>query len=201
MSVTRGMHVKVLCVAVLAGLLVLGLWARGAYADSGSVTVTASNAAKFSLSLSTNSVDFGNVDPSGAPSNQQDVTAYVDGANGAYYVKSISGYAETVKVSSNAPWSGSVSAAENTGTSGMKIASGSLRWALGDISSLAQAQGATPFSTTPDTSVFNTASSCSSGATLQAGSCTYNFDYALRVLWTNAPGTFSSVVTYTVTTR
>lgn len=197
MPLSRSVHIQVISLALLTGVLALALWAAKADAASGSVTVTASNATKFSLSLSTNAVDFGTVDPSGTASNQGDVSSYPDGSNGAYYVKSNNGYAETVTVSSNQPWSGSVSAAENTGTSGMKISKGSLRWALGDITSLAQAQSATPFTTSGDSTVFKTASSCSSGATLQAGTCTYNYDYALRVLWTDAPGTFNSVVTYT----
>ena len=66
------------------------------------------------------------------------------------------------------------------------------------LANLAAAQGGSAFNTpgTPDTTVWDTASSCSSGSTKQAGVCSYNYDYSLRVRWTDAPGTFSSVVTY-----
>ena len=33
--------------------------------------------------------------------------------------------------------------------------------------------------------------------TQPTGVSTYNYDYSMRVLWTDAPGTFSSIVTYT----
>lgn len=156
-----------------------------------------------SMSLSTSSATFGNnLSASGSPSDQPDVGVF-SAAGRAYYVKSgaPSSYAVSVTVTSNTPWSGSVSATENTGTSGMKISEGSMRWTLGDTTSLGQAQNATPFTTSGDSTVFNNASSCSSGAPLQPGSCVYNFDYILRVLWTDAPGSFNSVVTYTATPK
>ena len=73
----------------------------------------------------------------------------------------------------------------------------SLRWKLNDMGSLAEAKGGSVFTTAADDTVFDTANSCSSGSTKNAGTCTYNDDYSLRVLWTDAPGTFNSVLTHT----
>ena len=152
------------------------------------------------MTLSTGSVPFGSgLKPDGSTSDQADAGAgHVDGGDGAYYVKknATSGHAVTVTVNSSAPWDGSVRAAESTGTSGMSIGGGSLRWKLNDMSSLADAKAGTAFITSADSAVFNTARSCSSGSAKGAGVCTYNFDYSLRVRWTDAPGTFSSVITY-----
>jgi hypothetical protein len=46
---------------------------------------------------------------------------------------------------------------------------------------------------------FDNASSCASGVPNQQRQCTFSYDYSLRVSWTDAPGTFSSVVTYSAT--
>jgi hypothetical protein len=168
-------------------------------ADTGTVTVTATTQSTFSLSLDTNAVAFGtNLAPDATASNGTNVAAYADATNGAYYVRNgnASGFAVVATVKSTAPWSGSVAAAENTGTAGITIAGGGLRWSLGDMSNLAGAQAGTTFSTAADATVWDSASSCASGATRQAGVCSYNFDFSLRVRWTDAPGSFSSVVTY-----
>jgi hypothetical protein len=165
--------------------------AAPASAVNGQVQVTASNAAKFSVTLSTATSNFGtNLGPDGTPSNQSDVVAYQDGNNGAYYVKSDPGFAQTIEVMSNQAWSGSVSAAENTGSAGMKIADNSLRWSPTHMSSLNDAKSGTAFSTTPDNTVFGLGNQ-------PEGVNIYNYDYSMRVLWTDAPGTFSSVLTYT----
>jgi hypothetical protein len=179
--------------------MLAALLASPVRADTGSVTVTATTQSTFSLSLDTNAVAFGtNLAPDATASNGTNVATYADGNNGAYYVRNgnASGYAVVATVKSTAPWSGSLTAAENSGTAGITIAGGGLRWRLGDMANLAGAQGGTPLSTTADSTVWDTASSCSSGSTKQSGVCTYNFDYSLRVRWTDAAGTFSSVVTY-----
>ena len=144
-------------------------------------------------------VSFGSgLSPAGTPSSDETVVAYQDGDAGAYYVKNgaSSRYAMVVKVESDGPWSGSVSATD-AGSTDMSVQSGSFLWKLGGMDSLGDAKGATPFTTEPDDTAFEVASSCSQGKPKQAGSCTYNFDYALRVLADDA-GTFSSTVTYTV---
>jgi hypothetical protein len=180
-------------VAALAlfGMIATMLLGAPANAVNGQVQVTASNAAKFSMTLSTATSNFGtNLGPDATASNQSNVAAYQDGNNGAYYVKSDPGFAQSVTVESNQAWNGSVAAAENTGSSGMKIADSSLRWSEGNMSSLSDAKSGTTFSTTADDTVFGTGNQ-------PAGVSTYNYDYSMRVLWTDAPGTFSSIVTYT----
>jgi hypothetical protein len=187
-------HNNKLGIAALAffGMVATVVLAGPASAVNGQVQVTASNDAKFSMTLSTATSNFGtNLGPDGTPSNQSDVAAYQDGNNGAYYVKSDGpGFAQTIEVKSNQAWSGSVSAAENTGSAGMKIADNSLRWSQGNMTSLNDAKSGTAFSMTPDNTVFGVGNQ-------PAGVNTYNYDYSLRVLWTDAPGTFSSIVTYT----
>jgi hypothetical protein len=163
---------------------------------------TLSSPPTLTLTLDTSSADFGSgLGPDGSPSNQSGVATYQDGGNGAYYVRhgAAGNFAVSVTVESSDPYTGSVSAAENTGTAGMKIANNDLRWSLGDMGSLAAAQGGTPFTTAADGTVFDNASSCASGAPKQQGRCTFSYDYSLRVFWTDAPGTFSSVVTYSAT--
>jgi hypothetical protein len=180
----------------IVALALLGFGATLAFAvpagaDSKSVVVTASNASKLTMTLSTNTSDFGSgLDPTGAGA-VGDVVSYNDQPNGAYYVKKgDANFAQTVTVNSNAAWNGSAQAAERVGTSGMTIAGGSLRWKSGNMSSLPDAQGGSAFTTTPDTNVFGT------GPQPKGANNTYNFDYSLRVLWTDDPGTFSSTVTY-----
>jgi len=182
---------KVTALALLGAAATLA-FAVPASADSGQVEVKAQNASKLTLSLSTATSDFGTgLDPSGAASSVADVASYNDQPNGAYYVKKgDANFAQTVTVKSNKSWTGSVQAAENTGTAGMKIAGNSLRWKSGNMSTLGDAQGGTAFSTTADNSVFGSASQPN-------GVNNYSYDYSLRVLWTDNPGTFSSIVTYT----
>lgn len=158
-----------------------------------------SAASSLTLTLSTNTADFGTgLGPDGAASSLPATSVYPDGNTGSYYVRNgaAGSQAVSVTVKSTAPYTASASAAENTGTAGMRISNGSLRWALGDMTSLAAAQGGKPFTTTPDATVFNQASSCASGQPKQQGECTFRYDYGLRVLWTDTPGAFSSIVTY-----
>lgn len=182
------LRIAALALFAMVATVVLG---APASAVDGTVQVTATNAAKFSMTLSTATSNFGtNLGPDGTDSNQSDVTDYVDGNNGAYYVKSNPGFAQTVEVKSNQAWSGSVAATENSGTSGMKIANSSLRWSSGNMASLSDAQSGTAFSTAANNTVF--------GAVNQPkGVNVYNYDYSMRVLWTDDPGTFNSTVTYT----
>lgn len=163
---------------------------------------TLSAAPTLTLTLDTTSADFGTgLGPDGSPSSLPAVAAYPNGSAGAFYVRhgAAGNFAVSVTVESSDPYTGSVSAAENTGTAGMKIANNDLRWSLGDMGNLAAAQGGTPFTTATNGTVFDIASSCSSGAPKQPGMCTFSFDYSLRVSWTDSPGTLSSVVTYSAT--
>src|SRR3712207_2089984 len=122
MSTINTIRNNKLRIAALAlfGIMATVILDAPASAVNGEVQVSASNAAKFSMTLSTATSNFGtNLGPDGTASNQPDVAAYQDGNNGAYYVKSDTGFAQTVTVKSNQAWSGSVSAAENTGSAGM----------------------------------------------------------------------------------
>lgn len=163
---------------------------------------TLSAAPILTLTLSTGSADFGTgLGPDGSASSLPSVAAYPNANAGAYYVRhgAASNHAVSVTVASSEPYTGSVSAAENAGTAGMRIANNDLRWSLGDMGNLAAAQGGTPFTTAANGTAFNVASSCASGAPKQPGNCTFRYNYSLRVSWTDAPGTFNSAVTYTVT--
>lgn len=190
----RGARLLALSALGVTSVLLLAVPAG---AESGQVEVKAQNSAKLTLSLSTATSNFGSgLDPSGAPAKDPDglpmadVAAYQDGGNGAYYVKKgTADPAQTVKVSSNTAWTGSVRANESVGTAGMKIADNSLRWKRGNMANQADAQGGTAFSTLADPTAFG------QGAQPK-GINSYDFDYSLRVLWTDDPGTFSSIVTY-----
>ncbi|HLL41304.1 MAG TPA: hypothetical protein VK357_16810, partial [Rubrobacteraceae bacterium] len=159
-----------------------------------------------SLSLTIDSpekISFGgNLSYNGTPSSDANVATYRDGDSGSYYVKngSSSKYAAVVTVESSGPWSGSVSATDAE-TGNMSVENGSFTWNLGDTNNLNDAKGATPFTAGPDATVFDEASSCSEGEARQAGTCTYNFDYGLRVLDTDDAGGFNSTVTYSVLPR
>ena len=145
-------------------------------------------------------VSFGSgLNSSGAPSSDDTVSAYQDGDEGAYYVKdgAPSKHPAKITVESSGPWSGTVSASDKGGA-GMSVKNGSFLWRLGDMSDLLGAKSGKAFSEKPDGSVFDVASSCSRGKPKQAGACTYNFDYSLRVLPGDAQGTFGATVRYTI---
>ncbi len=197
-----------------------GIYVRANAAGSGDITKAAganilgvvngltnfgtlsATAPTLTLTLSTGAADFGTgLGPDGSSSSLPTVAAYPNGNAGALYVRhgAAANYAVSVTVASSAPYTGSVSATENTGTAGMRIANNDLRWSLGDMGNLAAAQGGTPFTTAANGTAFDVASSCASGTPRQSGNCTFNYDYSLRVSWTDAPGTLASTITYTVT--
>jgi len=160
-------------------------------------------ASALKMTISTITSAFGaGLAPDGVTSDQAVVGVGYTDATGAYYVRDRNGsaFAVMITVRSSKAWDGNVLATENSGTAGATIAGGSLRWKLGDLANLTDAQAGTAFSTTSNTSVFTTASSCLSGSAKQPGTCTFNYDYSLRVLWTDTPGTFSSSLTYTAIT-
>ena len=191
-----------LMAALAVGIGLAGLTARPAAAANGQVTVTATNTAKFTMTLDASSVAFGgSLNPAGENPGPN-ATSFVDGTSGAYYATNSAAGTGALKVTiqSNKAWGGDVAAAENSASSpspDLTVAGGALRWKLGDIGALADATGATTFSTSADSTAWNAASSCDNGATKAAGVCYYKFDYALRIRWTDAPGGFTSVVTYT----
>jgi hypothetical protein len=156
--------------------------AQGAEAgevDSATDTTTVNGF--IALSLSTSSVAFGEVDPIGfvPPSGPGGLTSVADSL-GAYYVKS---GALQVTVDSNAAWSAFVRAEENLGTaSTIRIAEGDLQWRLVGASNWADLSS--------ETSVLLAAGS--------AGVSSYQYDYRLRVLWVDDPGSFDSMMTFEV---
>jgi len=161
---------------------------------AGQVLITAQVTDRLVLSVS-GTADFGTgLTPSGSPSSRPDVDVYTAPPDGAYYVRH--GVVQ-VSVFSNTPWSGNAWASENSGNGGMSIAAGSLRWSGAAIQSAGQAAAAPAFTTTPSPAAFE-AGCCTDGPG-QPGHCWYSFDYALRVLWTDAPGVFQVTVTYQVT--
>ncbi len=87
-------------------------------------------------------------------------------------------------VRSNGAWTGSCWAAENSGTaSTIRVSDSRLEWHLSGGS------GWSALGATPDTGCF---------ANRPVGSTTYGFDYRLRVLWTDEPGTVCTSVHYGV---
>jgi hypothetical protein len=179
--------------AALAGLLAalsLATLAAPASADSGAVTVTATNNAKLTMTIGAPSANFGSaLDPTGAgTSGQVSATASGSGDQGVYYVWSPSGALVTVK--SNKTWNGTVQASENSGSAtSLSVASGALRFDSSAPSTYAAASTASAFSATPATWQQNHAK----------GSSSFTYNYLLRVDWSDDPGTFSSTVTYSAT--
>ncbi|MBI4337968.1 MAG: hypothetical protein HY683_09110 [Chloroflexi bacterium] len=161
-----------------------------------SVTNTTTAPATIRISISDATADFGsNLDPSGPASNSADtVLAAVSGTGtqGTYYVwKSASGTGMAVTVKSNKPWDGTLSAAENAGTSPtLTVASGVWRYAEGSAPS--------SYSGCASTAAFTTALSPWK-AGVGPGVAAYTHFYCLRIDWTDTPGTFTSTATYSVT--
>ncbi len=149
-------------------------------ADSGTVDVSANNAATITLTLDANAVPFGAVSPDGSAGTGDEPTT-----GGSFYTMDS---AVGAAVNSNASWSGSVAASANGGTS-TDMPVSQLKWSKGTMSAAAKG---TSFSTTPDNTAFV-------GGTSQiAGEFTYDFDYGLDVLYLNDAGTFATTATYSV---
>lgn len=131
------------------------------------------------MSISTNSVNFGDVSPMGTMENDlPGLSSRVD-ETGARYIRSP---AVRITVESNSPWTGEVRAQENTGTAtDISIADGDLRWRIGG--------GQTWHDMTTSATTFVQGSPGQSSST---------YDYELRIRWEDDPGSFSSVVVYEV---
>ncbi|MHB0869078.1 MAG: hypothetical protein ACYC5J_06430 [Chloroflexota bacterium] len=172
--------------------------------DTGTVSVTASNAAKITMALSSDSngdlPSFGSgLDPAGATPNAPTgtVVPYTDASSGAYYVWSgKTDHGVTVAVKSNKAWTGTLLGTESSGTAdgGWSVASGALRFAVGaKPTSYAAASGASqvPLTGTPE----------AAWATATKGTSSTDLFFSLRVGWGDEPpavGTqFSSTVTFT----
>jgi hypothetical protein len=136
------------------------------------------------LTINTGAVSYGSVSPvGGVDPAAVGVTSQVDGTGATY----VAGGAVHVTVISNANWSGSCQAAENTGSaSAIAIAGGRLKWRFTGGSAW------TAFTiTSPSPPLGN---GCLPNPA--PGVNNYNYDYGLRVEWTDQPGSFNSVVTY-----
>jgi hypothetical protein len=152
---------------------------HGAATSDAAVNTTTVNGA-ITISISTSTVDFGSVSPSGGlEPNVPGVWSTADEL-GAYYVRN---RGVRVTVSSNAAWLGTVWAQENNGSaSSIRITDGDLEWRLeGDASW-------TTFQLSPST--------FGEGA---SGSSSQWHDYRLRIQWEDDPGDFTSAVAYHVT--
>jgi hypothetical protein len=146
-----------------------------------SVTDTTTVGGSLKLTLSTGSVDFGSVAPTGeVDPGVSGVTSTVDD-QGAYYVKA---GALRASITAGGPWRGSWQAAENVGSSStLRIDRGVLEWRLSGSDQW------TPFSGSPRVWPF---------ANPAAAGADYSFDFRLRVLWTDDPGTFDAPITVSV---
>jgi len=148
--------------------------------DSGTVNVSANNAATITLTLDAATVPFGAVSPDGSAG-----TGDVPTSGGSFYIRDS---AVGAAVNSNASWSGTVAATANGGTS-TDMPVSQLKWNKGTMSA---ADKGTAFGTTGDNTAF-------SGATSEiAGEFTYDFDYGLDVLYLNDAGTFATTAIYSV---
>ncbi len=142
--------------------------------------------------------DFGTaLEPSGVASDSTDAVTVFTGSlpdEGACYVWAGAGGAGlSIRVRSNIPWNGGIQVSENTGTSGLTVAGGSLRYV----------EGTAPTSYV-DGCVNSTAFDMSANtwkSNIGPGDRTYSHWYALRVRWSDVPGTFSSGVTYVVSAQ
>ena len=183
-------------VGVAGGLGLLMVASTGlAAAETGGVSASGTNNAKMTVTISDATSDFGtSLDPNGTDSNSSDTVLDYQGSTGnqgTYYVWKSAGAGVDVTVKSNKVWSGTVDAAENAGTSTtMTIASGVLKFAETTApTTYAGCGSATNFSAMPQT--WKTS--------IGAGVNKYTSFYCLRVDWDDAPGTFSSSITYTAT--
>lgn len=157
-------------------------------ANSASATDTTTANGVLSLTISVSSASFGAVSPTGdLDPSATGVSSYPD-AQGSYYILDggPSG-AVRVRVSSNGAWSGGCWADENTGTAAtIRVGQGYLQWTQAGVAAWA------PLDTTAGAPPYDNACFPSRGT----GDNQYDFDYRLRITWTDDPGSFSSVVTY-----
>ncbi len=157
---------------------------------AGTVTVTATNNAKITISISDATAAYGvNVAPDGTGTGGE-ITSVTSttGTEGAYYIWTPS-ITPLVRVKSNKTWNGTIAAAENSGSSSsMTISSGALRYSTSVPGTYSAASSELAFTTAAADWQTNHAK----------GNSTYTFYYLLRVDWTDDPGTFSSTVTYSV---
>jgi hypothetical protein len=180
--------------ALMATIIAVILTAT-AGAASGNVNVSGTNNAKISVSISDLTADFGTFDPTGSISSGDEVDDSLTSSSGNQGVcllwSALGATGVEVRVHSNKPWTGTLAATENGGTStSLTLANGDFRYhTSAPVNYSACNTGGTAFST--------------GGATFEAdgarGVSTYNHYYSLTVDWDDVPGTFSSTVTYTAT--
>lgn len=160
--------------------------------DGGTVEVDGNNTAKLIVSISTDGIDFGTINPDGLDS--VGTTDFLDPAGaGAAYVANTG---VTVTIQSNLPWIGKIAAEENSGTS-LNMTLANLRYTHADGDSGSPATSYAEATGAPSIAFDTVAQDWDAGSATQSEAHTDH--YALRVDWTNNPGTFSTVVTYSVT--
>ncbi|MDI7275507.1 MAG: hypothetical protein QME94_05980, partial [Anaerolineae bacterium] len=160
-------------------------------ADTATDTTIVSGAPTLSISVSASAVTFGAVGPDGeVDPGVSGVSSTVDDQGADYVIDAADGQgAAEVTVTSSVPWTGYCRASENAGTAtSVTIADQRLAWRLDG------AAGWTAFTTAVESPPYG--NNCFPSRIV--GSNTYLYDYRLRILWSDAAGTFESVVTYEV---
>jgi hypothetical protein len=194
MNMLRTLRVRRLqSLAVALGLSAAMLSMGTAGAADGIVTVTGTNTARLSITISDPTAAFGaNLGPDGSNTGGEisSVTS-TNGNEGAYYIWSPES-SPLISIKSNQEWDGTVAASENSGSAtSISVASGALRYGTSVPADYATAAGGTAFQETgvaPDATWNNHA----------RGVSTFHYYYFLRVDWTDDLGTFNSTVTYSV---
>lgn len=166
-------------------------------ADSGTGTVTVSgtDVAKLTVSISSTNAAFGSsLTPDGAAVGGAISATSVGttGNQGVYYVWTPP-TTPLITVKSNKVWNGTVYASENAGggaSATLTVASGALRWGTSAPTTYADGASLTAFSTVTTTVWLSN---------VAKGVSTYQQYYGMRVDWNDDPGTFASTVTYSAT--
>jgi len=181
--------------AVLMATTIAVILTATAGAAAGNVSVSGTNNAKISVSISDLTANFGTFDPTGSVSGGDEVDDTLTSTSGNQGVcllwEAVGSSGVEVKVHSNKPWTGSVAATENGGTSS------SLTLDNGDFRYHSSAPGSYGACNTGGTAFVTDGTSFEGSG--NRGVSTYNHYYSLTVDWDDVPGTFSSTVTYTAT--
>jgi hypothetical protein len=141
-----------------------------------------SSEAPLTLSVDAKEVSFGKISASGKLDSSITGLSSSTDDRGAYFV--LSG-AVAVTVSAGVPWTGACEAQENAGTAPtVAIAAGRLEWRL--------------VGTTTWTTFFPSISDASCFPSPDVGTRTFGYDLRLRVEADDPPGSFSTVIVFTV---
>ena len=188
-------NVRVAPIVIGAVVALFLLTSDRAGAANAVVVVSGVNNAMLTVSIADSTADMGsNLDPNGTDSNSVDVVFDFQGGTGnqgSQYLWTHQGTGNVVEVSSNKAWFGTIGATENAGTSQtMTVESGVLKYVEGpEPASYEDCDAGTGLTTSPATWK----------ASIGPGRSVFVHYYCLRVDWDDAPGTFTSSITYTAT--